>query len=116
MPRRRKRVPPPGRAGWEDTPQAGFDSGKTDPAMEGQSWATKVTSGGRVVLPAEARTVLGLKDGSGLRIVLEGGQLVLIPYLEVVRRLQEKYRRRVPGDHSLADDLIAERRAEAARD
>ena len=69
-----------------------------------------------MVLPAAARAALGLKDGSDLRIVLEGRQLVLIPYLEVVRRLQEKYRRLIPGDRSLTDELIAERRAEAARE
>src|SRR5438034_1696728 len=91
-------------------------SAKTGPVPAGQSWPAKVTSGGRVVLPAAARNTLGLKDGSDLRIVLEDRQLVLIPYFEVIRRLQEKYRRLIPGDRSLADELIAERRAEAARE
>jgi len=79
-------------------------------------WSTRLTSGGRVVLPAEARAILGLNDGAALRVRLEGRRLVLVPQAEVVREIQDKWRRLIPGDRSLVDELIADRRAEAERD
>lgn len=75
-----------------------------------------MTSGGRVVIPAEARAALGLADGASVRIRMEDGVLTIIPHAEIVRRLQEKYRRLIPGDRSLVDELIADRRAEAKRE
>jgi hypothetical protein len=47
---------------------------------------------------------------------VEDGKVVLLPLSEVVRRLQAEYRRLIPGNHSLADELIADRRAKAKRE
>ena len=47
---------------------------------------------------------------------LEAGRLVIFSVAESVRRMQAMVRDLIPGDHSLADGLIAERRAEAARE
>jgi AbrB family looped-hinge helix DNA binding protein len=65
------------------------------------------------VLPAEVRASLGLADGDEVQVTVEDGKIVLLPLSEVVRRMQAKYRRLIPGDRSLADELIADRRAEA---
>ena len=81
-----------------------------------QEWSSKVTSGGRVVLPAQARTALGLKNGDPVRIRLENGWLEIMPLSEIVRDIQARWRRYIPGDRSLVDELIADRRAEAKRD
>jgi AbrB family looped-hinge helix DNA binding protein len=81
-----------------------------------RQWPGRVTSGGRLVLPAELRAELGLRDGDAVSLRLEGQQIVVEPYAHVVKRIQDKWRRHIPPDRSLVDELIAERRAEAARD
>jgi|SRR5438132_994842 antitoxin PrlF len=81
-----------------------------------REWSTRITSGGRVVLPAELRAALGLADGAALRVRLDGRRIVLLPQAEILREIQEKWRRLVPGDRSLVDELIADRRAEAERE
>jgi len=83
---------------------------------EVKEWSTKVTSGGRVVLPAEVRAALGLTDGASVRIRLEDRQVVIVPFAEILRKIQEKWRRLIPEDRSMVDELIAERRAEAERE
>ena len=68
------------------------------------------------MLPAEARTILGLKDGDPVRVRLENGELAIVPLSEVVRDIQARWRRYVPADRSLVDELIADRRVEAKRE
>lgn len=78
-----------------------------------REWTTRVTSGGRVVLPAEARAALGLGDGAAVRVRLEDGRITILPIDAVVRDIQERWRVYVPGERSLADELIADRRHES---
>jgi antitoxin PrlF len=98
--------------------KSGKDESRKQPsALEPvRAWSTRVTSGGRVVLPAEVRSKLGLADGDSLRVRLEGRRIILLPQAEIVREIQEKWRRLTPGDRSLVDELITDRRAEAERD
>jgi hypothetical protein len=49
-------------------------------------------------------------------VTVEHGKIALLPLSEVVRRLQAKYRRLIPGGRSLADELVADRRAQAKRE
>jgi AbrB family looped-hinge helix DNA binding protein len=106
----RERIHGPTRAQTERESAVGGASGNV------KEWSTKVTSGGRVVLPAEARAALGLTDGSSVRIRLEDGHLVIVPFMEILRKIQEKWRRLIPEDRSMVDEFIAERRAEAERE
>lgn len=83
------------------------------------TYNAKVIAGGKIVIPAELRRELGIKDGDSLVIERdENGGLVLKTYLQIVREVQSEFRRlRGPDDgRSLVDELIAERRAEAARE
>jgi AbrB family looped-hinge helix DNA binding protein len=89
---------------------------KTATPRSGREWSSKVTSGGRVVLPVEARTALGLKDGDPVRVRLENGELAIVPLSEIVRDIQTRWRRYIPEDRSLVDELIADRRSEAKRE
>lgn len=77
---------------------------------------TKVGPGGRVVLPAPMREALGLAPGDDVLVRLEGHEIRLLPRDEAIRQVQEIVRRYVPEGVSLVDELIAERRAEAARE
>ena len=75
-----------------------------------------VKEDGSLALPAMARQALGLQPGAVAIAELEANRLVIFSVAESVRRMQAMVRDLVPGDHSLADALIADRRAEAARD
>ena len=71
---------------------------------------------GRIVVPAAVRRRLGLEQGGELMIFEnEDGGLELRSRLQAVREIQKRYRELI-GDRpgSSVDDLIAERRREAA--
>ena len=70
---------------------------------------------GRVVIPAAARDELGLVPGDELMARVEDGRLVLERREDVVRRLRGRYSG-VSRGRSLSDELISERREEAARE
>jgi len=70
---------------------------------------------GRLVIPAHLRKALDLKPGDRLVVRLDGDSIVLERRDHLVKRLQARFRG-LPADLSLADELIAERRAEAARE
>jgi AbrB family looped-hinge helix DNA binding protein len=76
----------------------------------------KVAEGGRIVIPAEYRKRLGVRVGDDVILQLSDGEIRLFTIDEAIRRAQEMVRRYVPEGVSLADELIAERRAEAARE
>ena len=76
----------------------------------------RLGANGRISLPAAYRRQLGLKAGDELIVQLEDGAIRLTsPQLAIerARRIIDRY---VTSDESLADALIADRRAEAARE
>ena len=70
---------------------------------------------GRLVLPAVVRRQLQLRAGERLLLTVDSGSIHLVPARLQVREARGIYRHLAPK-RSLADELIAERRAEAARD
>jgi AbrB family looped-hinge helix DNA binding protein len=69
---------------------------------------------GRLVIPAELRRALGIEPGSTLIArVDDGGRLVLEDRRAVARRLRGSWGP-MPGGRSAVDELLDERRAEAA--
>ena len=81
-----------------------------------QQRATKVDRHGRVVIPAEYRRALGLRAGDAVVVQLDDGALRILTRAQAIRRAQEIVAKYVSPDRSLVDELIAERRAEAARE
>lgn len=79
-------------------------------------YTMKMSEGGRVVIPAAIRKALELKEGDTVLWELVDGGARLTTRRERLRRAQELVRRYVPEGVSLVDELIAERRAEAARE
>ena len=70
---------------------------------------------GRLVIPAALRKALNLKPGDRLIARQEGERLVLERREAIEKRLQDRFRH-IPKNVSLVDELIAERRAEAAKE
>ncbi|WP_260580743.1 AbrB/MazE/SpoVT family DNA-binding domain-containing protein [Sphingopyxis sp. PET50] len=79
------------------------------------TYHAKLIKGGKIVIPAELRRELGFKDGDQLVIERDGNSLVLKTSQQVLREIQAEVRKLIgPYKGSLVDELIAERRAEAA--
>lgn len=71
---------------------------------------------GRLVLPAEVRRRLKLRQGDELLVTVQpDGSLRLATRRQIVREARGLYRSRT-GRRSLVDELIAERREEAAKE
>jgi bifunctional DNA-binding transcriptional regulator/antitoxin component of YhaV-PrlF toxin-antitoxin module len=64
----------------------------------------------------EIRKALGIKDGDTVLWELVDGEARLTTRRERLRRAQAFVRQYLPEGVSLADELIAERRAEASRE
>jgi len=73
-------------------------------------------SGGRLVIPADIRRELGLEEGEPVVMRVEDGVLRIWSVREGIRRAQEIGRKYAHPGVSVVDELIAERRAENARD
>lgn len=88
-----------------------------DPPMSHVELQVVVGDRGRVVLPAAVRTALGLEAGTRMLLSTEAdGSLRLRPYRTIAEESRGLLAHLAPTDASLVDELIAERRAEAARE
>ena len=76
----------------------------------------KLSEGGTIAIPEEYLALLGWGAGDDVVLDLEGEEGRMFNLGRAVRRAQEIVRRHVPEGHSLSDELIAERRAEAERE
>ena len=76
----------------------------------------KVDAAGRLVIPKDMREALGIPDGGELRLRVEDGELRGMGRLAALKRIQRELRGSVPPGTSVVDELIADRRAEAARE
>lgn len=73
--------------------------------------SVKISGGGRVVIPAEFRKVLDLKEGDEIILRLgDNGELHLLTKPQAIRQAQLIVQQYVAGNRSLADELIAERK------
>lgn len=78
----------------------------------------KVSQGGRVVIPAEIREKLQIRQGDELILEERDGELVLSSRARCIEQIRQAILAGMPShdSRSLVDELIAERRAEAARE
>lgn len=81
---------------------------------------TKVTQGGRIVIPMEMRKKLGIEIGEDVNLTVEDDELKIstsknaLDNLRKAARLFRKHNKK--PNLSVVDELIAERRAEAANE
>lgn len=72
---------------------------------------------GRVTIPAPVRRAAGIEAGQRLVAYVEDGRVVLEEWGHLLRRVQTRVAAATAGHPgSAVDELIAERRAEAARE
>ncbi len=77
---------------------------------------TKLKENGRVVIPARYRKALGLKTGDEVILSLGDGEVRILTPGSAIKRAQALVRCYVPAGQRLSDELISERRSEAARE
>lgn len=78
---------------------------------------TRINPQGRIVIPAECRTAAGLKPGDDLLVEVVGeGELRLRTRRQAIKEAQAIVARYLPRGRDLVQELIDERRDEAARE
>jgi AbrB family looped-hinge helix DNA binding protein len=75
---------------------------------------TTMAAGGKVVIPAEYRRALGLKPGDHVIMALEDDEIRIMTPDRSVRHAQSLVRSHVPEGRDMAEELVRERREEAA--
>lgn len=73
-----------------------------------------MASNGRLVIPAEVRSSLGMQEGGKFILHIEDGQIRLEPISAAIARAQAIVRQYVPEGVSLVDELTVDRRRESA--
>ena len=74
---------------------------------------TKVTQGGRIVIPAEMRKQLGIEIGEDVNLSLEEDSMRISTGKLALKRIRQIAQTVVNNGDSVVDELIAERRKEA---
>lgn len=74
----------------------------------------RIGEGGRVVIPADYRRALGWEVGDEIVLEIDDHELRALKIEDVILRAQALVRRYVPAGRSLVNELIAERRDDAA--
>lgn len=81
-----------------------------------EHYRVQIAANGRMVLPVGLRQQLHVEKGGLLIIREDEGRLVLESVDDAVRRAQALVRRYAPGTQGVTDELLSERRADAARE
>ena len=77
----------------------------------------KIIDGGKLVIPAHMRRAMGIAAGDTVVVeLLPEGELRVRPLAAAVRRAQAVVREQVKGNRSLAEELMRERKQDAARE
>ncbi len=88
---------------------------RAKPLSDGR-WFAPVNATASVELPHELLEAFGFSDGDALIVRRTPEGFEVVSQRRHIRRIQDELRKLVPEGVSLADELIAERRAEAARE
>jgi AbrB family looped-hinge helix DNA binding protein len=88
----------------------------TDPEPKGLSADLVVNQQGRVTIPAQIRREAGIEAGTPLVVYVEDGRVVIETRARLAQRLRREIAESWTGEGSVVDELIADRRAEAARE
>jgi AbrB family looped-hinge helix DNA binding protein len=81
-----------------------------------RDFKTRLGKGGRIVIPTRYRRELGVEPGDEIILHLDENGLRLYTPAQAVARAQALVRSHVPAERRLSEELISERREEAARE
>ncbi len=81
-----------------------------------QSFTCKIDNQGRLLLPSQIRQILSMNPGSEVIVTLGGNRISVQTPQHALRAIQQRLAELVPPEISLADELIQDRRKEAAHE
>jgi AbrB family looped-hinge helix DNA binding protein len=81
-----------------------------------EAYRSKVDSAGRIVIPAGVRERLGIAPGEELIIREDGEGIRVETFRQALKRAQAFFTRLKKPGESVVDELLRERREEAARE
>lgn len=73
----------------------------------------KVTEAGRVVIPAELRSELGIEEGQDIVFTRDGRGIRITTLRDAISEVQDYFAGIAPTDQILSDELIRDRMTEA---
>jgi len=79
-----------------------------------QIYRGKVTDAGRVVIPAELRRALGLREGEDVLFTRDRESIRITPLRQAIGRAQDFFASLAPAEVVMSEELLRERRDEAA--
>lgn len=74
---------------------------------------TQVSAGGRIVIPAEIRKLMGINTGDQVVLSYHDGELHISTRKQRLKQAKALVKASCASDHSLVDELLKERKAEA---
>jgi len=77
---------------------------------------TRMSKEGRVLIPAAVRQELGLGMDEPLSIYVKDGEVRIVSRIQAIRRMQQRMTKYKKPGESVVDELLRERRKEAARE
>src|SRR5690349_12477623 len=77
---------------------------------------SKVADAGRVVIPVELRKAFGLEEGEEIVFSKDDLGIRITPLRDAIRQAQDYFATLAPPEVSLTDELLRDRRDEAARE
>lgn len=81
-----------------------------------QAIRVRIAAGGRVVIPADIRQGLGVREGDELLITRDGDGIRMTTVQQAVKEVQAFFGQfKKPGE-SMVDDFLASRREETAKE
>jgi bifunctional DNA-binding transcriptional regulator/antitoxin component of YhaV-PrlF toxin-antitoxin module len=104
----------PEHGGMSEAPATGFEYKTAEPVAQPQHWTLKLGKDGRLVIPAAARAAMDISSDGQVTAVLEDGTLKLFSPATAWRKIDEIMKPYRDPSRSMVDELIADRRAEAA--
>ena len=78
--------------------------------------SAELYKGGRITIPVQIRNLFNMHGGDQLTFRVEDNAITVLTEAQLLAEARVALRADVPADHSLVDELIAERRAEVAKE
>jgi AbrB family looped-hinge helix DNA binding protein len=85
-------------------------------AMAAQEAHATLNESGRIVIPASIRRLLGVQPGDEIILLVENDEVRMTTARRRMERAQQLFKQYVGKGARLSDELIADRRKEAARE
>ena len=93
-----------------------YGSAVTQSASDPPRGDVTVNEQGRVTIPVQVRRAAGIEAGMPLVVYVEDGRIVIETREQLAERIRRDVAATCTGEGSVVDELIADRRAEAARE